>query len=394
MHDERLDVGHVGEQREHLQMIDELPGGLLATLNLKGKDRGTAVGEILLVELMVGVLRQARVVHLGNMAVAGKELNDLLGVLDMAVDAQRQGLGALEQNPGVERADASALVTQQDGADRGREGGRAASLGKRDAMVGGVGLGDLRILAARLPVKVAAIDNHTAQRGTVAADELGCGVDDDVGTMLQRTEQIRGTEGVVDDNRQTVLLGDLGDGVDVGDVGVGVAERLEIDDRGAVLDGALDLFQVMRIDKRGLDAKLGERMLQQVVGATVDGLLGNHVVAGLSKSLQGIGDGSSTGGDGETCHATLECGDTVLEDALGGVGQTAVDVTGIGKTKAVGGVLGVAEHIARGLVDRHGTGVGCRIGALLANVKLQGVETKGVLGVVDKLAHDDLLDRI
>ena len=227
----------------------------------------------------------------------------------------------------------------------------------------------------------------------MAADELGCGVDDDVGTMLQRAEQIRGAESVVDDNRQTVLLGDLGDGVDVGDVGVGVAERLEIDDRGVVLDGALDLVQVMSVDKRGLDAKLGERMLQQVVGATVDGLLGNHVVTGLGKSLQGIGDGSSTGGDGETCHATLECGGTVLEDALGGVGQTAVDVTGVGKTKAVGGVLGVAEHIARGLVDRHGAGVGCRIGTLLANVKLQGIETKGVLGVVDELAHDDLLDR-
>lgn len=58
------------------------------------------------------MLRQARVIHLGNVAVAGKELNDLLGVLDMAVDAQRQSLGALEQDPGVERADAGTLVTQ------------------------------------------------------------------------------------------------------------------------------------------------------------------------------------------------------------------------------------------------------------------------------------------
>ena len=68
-------------------------------------------------------------------------------------------------------------------------------------MVGGVGLGDLLILAARLPIEVTAVDDHTAQRGAVAADELGCGVDNDVGTMLQRTEQIRGAEGVVDDNR-------------------------------------------------------------------------------------------------------------------------------------------------------------------------------------------------
>ena len=99
-----------------------------------------------------------------------------------------------------------------------------------------MGVSDLGVLSARLPIEVTAVDDHTAQRGAVAADELGCGVDNDVGAMLQRTEQIRGAESVVDDNRQTVLLGDLGDGVDVGDVRVGVAERLEIDDRGVVLD--------------------------------------------------------------------------------------------------------------------------------------------------------------
>lgn len=133
VHDERLDVGHVGEQREHLQVVDELPSSLLAALDLEGEDRGAATGEILLVQLMVGVLGQARVVHLGNMAVTDQELNDLLGVLDMAVNAQRQGLGALEQDPGVKRANAGALVTQQDSTDIGREGSGAGGLGKRDA---------------------------------------------------------------------------------------------------------------------------------------------------------------------------------------------------------------------------------------------------------------------
>ena len=190
----------------------------------------------------------------------------------------------------------------------------------------------------------------------MAADKLGRGVDDNVGAVLQRTEQIRGAEGVIDDNRQAMFLGNLGNGVDVGDIGVGIAERLEIDDRGVVLDGALDLFQVMSIDKGGLDAKLEERMLQQVVGAAVDGLLGHHVVTGLGEGLQRVSDGSGAGSDGETGHAALERGDTVLEDALGGVGQTTVDVTGIGQAKAVGSVLGITEHVARGLVDRHGAG--------------------------------------
>ena len=228
----------------------------------------------------------------------------------------------------------------------------------------------------------------------MAADKLGRRVNDDVGAVLQRTEQIRGAEGVIDDDRKAMLLGDLGDGVDVGDIGVGVAERLEVDNRGVVLNGTLDLVQVVGVDKGGLDTKLGERVLQQVIGTAVDGLLGDHVVTGLGEGLQGIGDGGSTRSDSETSHATLKRGDAILKDALSGVGQTAVDVTGVGKTKAVSGVLGVTEHIARGLVDRHSAGVGCGVGALLANMKLQGVETKGVLGVVDELAHDDLLDRI
>ena len=117
------------------------------------------------------------------------------------------------------------------------------------------------------------------------------------------------------------------------------------------------------------------------------------MVAGLGDVAHRVFHGGRAGRDGQARGAAFEGRDAVFEHALGGVGQTAVDVTGVGKTKAIGGVLGVAEHIARGLVDRHGAGVGCGIGALLANVKLQGIETKGVLGVVDELAHDDLLDR-
>lgn len=45
VYDERLDVGHVGEQREHLQVIDELPCSLLAALDLKGKDRAPPRGK-------------------------------------------------------------------------------------------------------------------------------------------------------------------------------------------------------------------------------------------------------------------------------------------------------------------------------------------------------------
>ena len=95
-------------------------------------------------------------------------------------------------------------------------------------MVAGVGVSKGGKLAAGLPVELAGIDDDTAQRGAVAADELGGRVDNDVRAVLDRTDQVRSAEGVVDDQRDVVLVGNLGDGVDVGNVRVGVTQRLQI----------------------------------------------------------------------------------------------------------------------------------------------------------------------
>ena len=66
-----------------------------------------------------------------------------------------------------------------------------------------------------------------------------------------------------------------GDGVNVGDVGVGVAQRFDVDGAGILLHGGLDLRQVVRVHKGGLHVKGGQRVRQQVGGAAVDGLLRN-----------------------------------------------------------------------------------------------------------------------
>ena len=46
----------------------------------------------------------------------------------------------------------------------------------------------------------------------MAADELGGRMDNDVGTMLDRADQVGRAEGVVDDKRNAVLVGDSGNG--------------------------------------------------------------------------------------------------------------------------------------------------------------------------------------
>ena len=52
---------------------------------------------------MIRVIRQGGVVDLLHLRVVCHKLDHLLGVLHMALDAQAQGLGALQQQEGVER---------------------------------------------------------------------------------------------------------------------------------------------------------------------------------------------------------------------------------------------------------------------------------------------------
>ena len=74
-----------------------------------------------------------------------------------------------------------------------------------------------RELARCFPVKGPAVDQRTANRNAVAAQELGDRMHDDVGTMLERLEEVRRGKGVVDHERQPGVMCDVGDGRDVHD---------------------------------------------------------------------------------------------------------------------------------------------------------------------------------
>ena len=76
----------------------------------------------------------------------------------------------------------------------------------------------------------------------------------------------------------------------------------------------------------------------------------------------------------ERADATLERGEPVLEHGLGRVHDPRVDVAELLEAEQRGGVVGVAEHERRRLVDRGGAGAGGRVG-LGAGVDLTGFET-------------------
>ena len=144
---EALDVGHVGQKREDFERVDESLCLGDATLDLEGEYRPGSVGEILIVERVVGMVGERGMVHLGHLGVRGQIPDYLLGVLDMALHAQRQGLEALQQQEGVEGADGRAGVAQYHGPDTCHECRVARHVGEYRAVIVGVGLGYLRELA-------------------------------------------------------------------------------------------------------------------------------------------------------------------------------------------------------------------------------------------------------
>ena len=169
-----------------------------------------------------------------------------------------------------------------------------------------------------------------------------------------------------------MLVRDIGDSLDVDEVGVRVADRLDVDGTRILLDGLLeDLDALRRIDERRLDAVVRERVLKEVVGAAVDRRSCDDVLAVMDECLERVRDSSCTRCDSNGSDAAFECGDTLGEDILRRVRQAAVDVAGILQCEAVSSVLRVVEHEGRRLVDRHSARVRGGVSLLLTNMQLQ-----------------------
>lgn len=374
---EALHVGNVCKQAKDLQAIDELEGFFLAALDVEGENGTATVREVLLVKFVVRMAREARVAHAGNLRVLGKEFQNLLGVFHMAVETERKRFNTLQQEECVERGNGCTFVAEQnrthvDGVGCGAGGHKRESVAR-------VLFGELRELAALGPVELAAIHNHAAESRSMTTDELGGRMHHDIGTVFNRANQVRRTEGVVDHQRNLVLVGDFGDGIDIRNVGMRVAECFDKDELRVFLDSGFNSLQVMGIYEGRFDTEVAERVLQQVESTTVNSALDNHVVSAAGKSRDGVSDGCGTGSDGESGNATFEGSDTFFENALGRIGDAAVDVTGVLQGETVSGMLSAMEHVGSGLVDGNCARIGCGICMFLANVNLESFKMELVL---------------
>lgn len=182
-----------------------------------------------------------------------------------------------------------------------------------------------------------------------------------------------------------VAVRDLGDRLEVREVGVRIAEGLEIHELGVVLDRVFEGLRVVHINEGRGDAVVFQGVAQQVVGAAVDVLGGHDVITALRDVAHRVIHGRCAGCHRKAGRAAFERRDAVFEHPLRGVGQASIDVAWVGQPEPRLGMVEIVEHVARGLVDRHGARIARRVGPLLPHMQLERFEMVGVLGV--RLTH-------
>ena len=170
--------------------------------------------------------------------------------------------------------------------------------------------------------------------------------------------------GVVDDQRQLVLVGDRGELLDVGDVELGIAQRLGVDGAGLVVDGGAQAVEVVGVDKLHLDAQPRQRVVEEIVGAAVERGGGDDLVAGRGQRGDGERLRRLARGRGQRRRAAFERRHALLKDVGGGVHDAGVDVAELLQREQAAGVVGVLEDVGGGLVDGHGARAGGGVGRL------------------------------
>ena len=75
-------------------------------------------------------------------------------------------------------------------------------------------------------------------------------MDDNISSMLDRTDQVRSTERIIDDQRDIMTVSHLRHSIDIGNIRIGIAERFDIHRFRILPDSSLQRLQVIDIYNR------------------------------------------------------------------------------------------------------------------------------------------------
>ena len=184
------------------------------------------------------------------------------------------------------------------------------------------------------PVKLSAVDDNPANGGTVSTNPFGCRVNDDIRAVVKRSAEIpSGTECVVDlhalvlldltqmvpesstyHHRHSLFMCDFDNLLKIGYVIFGVANALNVDGFGLVVDEAGKFLGIISLDELGFDTEPWQKDLELIIGPPIqirgrDDIIPCVGQGGKGHELGGLARGGGNGGD-----TSFQRSDTLFED--------------------------------------------------------------------------------
>ena len=181
---------------------------------------------------------------------------------------------------------------------------------------------------------------------------LGDGVQNDIYAEVERRAYWRRSKGVVYDDLCAAFVADLDHFSDVGDSHGRVCRNFEIQDLGVGSHSSLDCFGIAGVDQGGLETEAGQDASHDDVGAAVNGIGADDVVAGLQNAQQRGAYSAHAGTGGNGIVRVLKSAHLSLESSYGRVGGSCIRILGNGSAENAAAFFEGLEGIGRGLVDR------------------------------------------
>src|ERR1700722_3544973 len=134
------------------------------------------------------IVRKANIINPLDRRMIAQKLRHLARVLNVALDAEGQGLNSLQKQKTVERRQRGPSISLTDCATARDIGRGPKMVDVNDAVISDLRLVQhVKLLGILPPGKLAAIHNHAANASATASDEFRHRVQDDVSAILDRS---------------------------------------------------------------------------------------------------------------------------------------------------------------------------------------------------------------
>ena len=119
------------------------------------------------------------------------------------------------------------------------------------------------------PEEFPAVYDCAADVHTMPAEEFGGRIDDNVSSMLDRTEEHRRQNRVVDNNRKPAFMGNLRNFLEIRHVILWITNRLKIDETRILIHQIFNLLRMIGIEKSNFNPKLFKGLGEKRPGPAV-----------------------------------------------------------------------------------------------------------------------------